>query len=258
MSTLTATAPAPSKAPAGAFGRVVNVVRLILANPMTTITMPWMILGIIFAANWVIWWIIQANIDPSDAEAVSRGTQWSGASTFIFVYMTVVAIQAINLTFPLALGFGVTRRDFWLGSSLTWVLLSAMYTAGLTILSTLEEVTGGWGLHGRMFTSVYFGTVWYERMFVFFTLMMFCFFFGSAIASVYVRWKAFGVTAFFVAVGAVLIGLVALFTFTQSWPAVAEFFIRNGFIGSFAWSYVLTAIAAVVGFLILQRATPKS
>ncbi len=32
----------------------------------------------------------------------------------------------MSATFPLALGFSVTRRDFYLGTALTYLLLSAL------------------------------------------------------------------------------------------------------------------------------------
>jgi hypothetical protein len=253
MSTIT------EHAPATPLRRILNVVRLHLANPWTTILLPWMVVGIIFLANLAIWVIIFTNIDPADKADTSEGMQWSGASMWIFVYMMVVAVQAIAITFPFALGYGVTRRDYYLGSAVAFVLLSAMYAAGLTILSVIEEATGGWGLGGRMFTAAYFGDgPWFERLFIYFVAMLFFFFVGAAVATVWVRWKANGLTAFFIALGALLIGLAALFTFTQTWHLVGNFFAGAGFLGSYAWSLVLTAIAGVTGFFILRRATPKS
>lgn len=243
--------------PASVGRRIVNVVKLNTVNPWTAIVMPWMILGFIFLVNYLIWWIIFAAAGPQNAADVSKGLQYSGASGFIFIYMMVVAIQTINLTFPLALGYGVTRRDFWLGTSLTNVLLAAMFSIGLTILSVIETATNGWGLGGRMFTAIWFGESWPERLFVIFTLLMFFLFFGSAIATVYVRWKANGVAGFFIALTLVLVGLAALTTFTQNWPAVGNFFVASGALGTVAWSYVITVIAAITGFLFLQRATPK-
>ncbi|MDH6180523.1 hypothetical protein M2152_000705 [Microbacteriaceae bacterium SG_E_30_P1] len=251
MSTITA----PSAV--GPLGRIVNVVKLNTVNPWTTITLPWMILGFIFLANLVIWMIIFESVGPESVADVAEGLQYSGATTWIFVYMMIVAIQAINLTFPLALGYGVTRRDFWLGSGLTFIALSAMYSIGLTILSIIEEATGGWGLHGRMFTAVWFGETWPERLFVFFTLFMVAFFFGAAIATVYVRWKSNGVSAFFLVLSVLLIGAAALVTFTSNWPAVGHFFVTTGTTGVIAWTYVITLASALFGYLILRRATPK-
>jgi hypothetical protein len=243
--------------PATPLARIGKVVKLNLVNPWTTITLPWIILGIVFGLNLAIWGIIVYAAGPN-AGNVTEGLQYSGASSWIFVYMTIVAAQAINLTFPFAQGYGVTRRDFWLGTTVSFLLLAAMYTIGMTILSVLEEATSGWGLSGRMFTAIYFGDVWYERMFIFFALFAFFFFLGAAIATVYLRWKATGITMFFAALGLLIVAGLALITFTESWVAVGEFFVNAGLVGSFAWSFVITAIAWVAGFLILQRATPKN
>lgn len=238
--------------------RITRIVKLNLTNPWTTIILPWIILGLIFAANWVIWWIINTAAGPDAAVDASEGLQYSGASAYIFIYMMVVAITAMSITFPFALGYGVTRRDYYLGSALTFVGLSAMFTIGLTILSVIEEATNGWGLGGRMFTAIYFGDTWYQRMFIFFALFLFFFFFGAAIATVWVRWKATGVTAFFIVVGALLVAGAAVLTLTESWNIIGNFFVGAGLIGSFAWSLVLTVIAAITGFFILRRATPRS
>lgn len=70
--------------------------------------------------------------------------------------MMVVAIQVLNLTFPFALGYGVARRDFYLGTTLSFVMLSVGYGALLTVLGYIEEATGGWGLGGKLFTAIYF------------------------------------------------------------------------------------------------------
>ena len=246
-------------APATPTRRILNAARLQFANPWTTITLPWMILGIIFLANLAIWGIIYNGAAPADRADALAGTGWSGASMYIFVYMMVVAVQAISITFPFALGYGVTRRDYYLGASLAFVGLAAMYSIGLTILSVIEEATGGWGLGGSMFTAYYFGDGdWPERLVIFFSAFLFFFFVGAAIATVWVRWKANGLTAFFVALGAVIIGGAALLTFTNSWGGVGQFFATAGFLGTYASSLVITVIAAVLGFVILRRATPKS
>lgn len=256
----TATLDTAPHAPAGALARIWAVVKLNLANPWTAIILPWIILGVIFAANLAIWLIINRAVgDAADRADAAEGFGWSGASLYIFVYMMVVAVQTVNLTFPFAQGYGVTRRDFYLGTALTFVLLAAMYSVGLSILAAIEEATGGWGLDGRMFTAIYFGDgAWYERLWIYFVLFLFFFFVGAVAAAIYVRWKANGMIAFFLGLGLLLIGIAALFTYTGTWPLFAEFFAVSGWLGSYTWSLVPTAIAAIAGFFVLRRATPKS
>jgi hypothetical protein len=217
--------------------RIWNVVRLHMTNSWVIVQTPAIILALIFAVNYAIWAILDVSISMDSGEAVD-GTQWSGAATFIFVYMAVVAAQAITVTFPFALGYSVTRREYYLGTSLLFLLVSAGYAVVLAILATIE---GG-----------------LQRLFVFFALFLFFFFTGAAISTIYMRWRMYGMIAFWAALGVLLIGLVALATYTGSWPEVGAWFATNKATGVAAWSLIPTAVAAVTGYVVLRRATPRN
>jgi hypothetical protein len=242
--------------------RLANVVRLHLANPFTILFTPLLILGLIFLVNWVIWWLIglAGPSDPESVENISTGFQFSGASLWIFVYMMVVAIQAMNLTFPFALGFGSTRRDFSLGSAVTFAGLSAFYALLFMTLAAIESATGGWGVHGAMFNSIYFDPAapWAVRLFHVFAGFAFFFAIGTVFGAVYVRWRARGLVLFFAALTLVLVGAAALVTLTESWGAIGDFFVTIGFTGGFAFGLVIAVVAGVAGHLVLRRATPRS
>jgi hypothetical protein len=259
MTTATLSPALPQASRSAELSRIWNVVRLHFVNTATTIIVPWIVLGSIFAINLMIWAIIYSAAAPEDRAKIADGTQWSGSIFYIFVYMLVVAVQAISTTFPFALGFSVTRRDYYLGTSLSFLLLSGGYAIALTALSLLEDATNGWGLHGRMFTAVYFGgDAWYERLFVFFVGLAFFFFVGSIFAAVWVRWKQYGLLGLTIALALLLVGAVALISFTNNWPAVGAWFVANGPVGVVAWMLVPTALSAVAGFFLLRRATPKN
>jgi hypothetical protein len=254
------TTTATTRQPAGSFERITRITRLLLANPWTTIAMPWIVIGGIFVVNWLIWLIMFSNLSGSDAADAREGIQYSGASSWMFVYMFIIAVQAINLAFPLALGYGATRRDFYLGTSVTFVVLSAMYAVGLTILSVIEQLTNGWGLGGTMFTAIYFGgdVAWYVRLGIFFCGLLFFFFVGSLFATFWVRWKANGMVGGFGLLALLLVGVIALITYTGSWPAVGDALARAGAPGIATWLLVPTVLAAIAGFFVLRRATPRS
>jgi hypothetical protein len=243
----------------GELQRILNVTRLHLTNTFPLMVMPLLILGFIFLVNYLIWWLIASVTDAKGAADAAEGMQFSGATTFIFVYMLVVAVQAVNLTFPFALGYSVTRRDFYLGSSLMFAVLGAYYAAIMTIMAVLERVTGGWGLGGGMFDVVYFRADNPLLQFLqFFLLFLFFFFVGAATASVYVRWRAYGMYAFFATLVLLIVGLVALTTLTDAWPAVGAWFVANGTLGVAAWTLLPTALAAITGFVLLRKATPRN
>jgi len=252
---------APQTARTGG-SRVVAVLRLHLVNRFSVFVVPWMIMGFIFLVNLAIWWVIAAAVtDPADRADAQEGLQYSGASFYIFVYMMVMAIQAIALTFPFALGYSVTRRDFWLGTALSFVVQAALYSGAMTVLAVIEVATNGWGLGGRMFTALYFGGAdapWFERFFLFFATFLFFFFIGALIATVYQRWRLNGMLVFFGALVLALVGAVVFTTLSDGWPAVGAWFVHTGATGVVAWSLVPTAVAALAGFALIRRTTPKN
>jgi hypothetical protein len=240
--------------------RIGRVIKLNLVNPWTTVIWPWIVLAAIFALSYAVWLIVYASVGQGDRADVSKGLQYSGASTWIFVYMFVVAVQAINLTFPLALGYGATRRNFYLGTAVTFVGLAVMWSVGLTILSAIESATNGWGIGGRMFSAIYFGgsdSSVPERFVIFFCLTLFFYFTGAAGAAAWVRGKATGLTIFFFAIGLIVVGAIALFTLTHTWPAVGAFFANYREFGIALWLLIPTTISALAGYLLLRRATPR-
>ncbi|WP_349898545.1 ABC transporter permease [Parafrigoribacterium soli] len=239
--------------------RVWNAARLQFTNGWQSIGLPWLVLAIIFFAYLAIWVILYTSTSGQDRKDLSDGLQYSGATWYIFVYMLVVAIQAIARTFPFALGLSVTRRDFYLGTSLAFVIFSVIYGCGLTLLSYLEDWTGGWGVGGRMFTAVYYGSgPFWQRLFIFVSIFLFFFFVGMASATLYVRWKATGLLSFGAVLLALGVGLIALATWSHSWERVGEWFATSGSVGVVAWMLAPTVLAAVVGYFVLRRATPKN
>lgn len=242
----------------GALARITRVVKLHFANPWPILITPLMILGFIFVVNLIIWWIIRTVAGPEDAADAIDGFQYSGSTGFIFVYMMVVAIMAMSQTFAFALGFGATRRDYYLGTALAFVTLTAFYTALIAVLAAIERATDGWGLGGRMFTPMYFGEPWYVQIFAVAVLLLFFFFVGSISGAIYVRYKSFGVTLFWCIVALAVVGSAALLTLTRNWEAFGKFFGDAGFVGGYATSLVPTVIAAVAGFFVLRRATPRN
>ena len=251
-STPARTAPTPVR-------RLLNVAKLHVANPATVIVTPLLILATIFVLNWLIWLLLTATLPSGGELAAGDGTEWSGAVSFVFVYMLVVAVQAMNATFPLALGYGATRRDFYLGSALAFVLLSAGWALLLGAFGLLEDLTGGWGLGGTMFRSVIFGDGGaLERTWVFFVLLLFFFFTGSAVAALYVRWRHYGLISYFAVVAFAVVGVVALIVLTDSGGLIVDTLRSLGFAGSYALLLIPTLISAIAGFGLLRGATPRN
>jgi len=245
-------------APARRYGssRIGSVIRLYFTNPMTIAVTPFIVLASIFVLNLAIWVIVVVS-SPGNTN-FAEGFSYSGASAWIFFYMAVVAIQAMNNTFRLALGYGATRRDFYLGSALVFVAMSVVFTAVITILGLLEEVTDGWGLQGRMFTPVYFGDNWGVRIAVILCLFLFFTFTGSAFGAVFVRWGRNGLLIFGGILLAIVVAIGLAIALLDAWGPFGSWLDANAPLGLALWSLVPSAVFGVAGFFILRGATPKS
>ena len=240
--------------------RVLAVTRLHFVNKFQILALPMIILGGIFLLNLAIWWIvIDSTGGPTPQNLAHTHLGYTGAVSYIFIYTMIIAVQAISRTFPFSLGFGVTRRDFYLGSALAFVALSFGFAIVLTVMSVIEIATGGWGVGGRMFAPVYFtDPSWLLRFVMYFCAFLFVLFIGSAAAAMFVRWRATGVVAFFAIVAVIVLGAIAYFTLDHQWPAVGAWFTTSGPVGVTLWTLVPAVIAAVAGFFILRRATPRN
>jgi hypothetical protein len=240
--------------------RVFAVIKLHFVNRFQILYLPLIVLGAIFLVNLAIWWIIVESTggnNSSNRSATHLG--YSGAVSYIYVYGIVIAVQAISRTFPFSLGFGVTRRDFYVGSALAFVLLSFGFAVVLTIMSVLEIATNGWGLGGRMFAPLFFtNSFWLLRFVMYFCAFLFLLFIGTAGAAFYVRWKATGLTVFFAIIAIVILAAIAYFTLGHHWDVVGKWIDSSGPVGITVWLLLPAAVFAIAGFFVLRRATPKN
>ena len=244
----------------GALGRIWRVVRLHLVDSRVYIGIPWLIVAIAFALSVIIAQIVSfATGNGGDTAESMRGQRYSWAVLAPQWYLIVVAVQTIGLTFPFALGFSVTRRDFYLGTSLLFVLISAANAIAFTALTQIEQVTSGWGLGTFMFNSLWFGLDgWYVDLLGFFVVQVLVLFVGASIATVYMRWKMPGMLVFWTSFALGVVGTVALITYTSSWPMVTAWLTAQGTAGILLWLLIPAGVAAIGGFLALRRATPKN
>jgi hypothetical protein len=256
MTTVTAT---PVLTPPPAFARIWNIVKLHMVNRQTYLGIPWIITGGAWVISMLIALIINFAAGPADAAKATEGMGYSWAVLSPIWYMCAVGVLAIAQSFPFALGFGVTRRDFYLGTSLMFLMTSIGNSLALATLVEIERATNGWGIGGVMFDALFFqGQPWVANVFLFSVIQLGTFFIGACIATIYMRWRVMGMTIFWLALALVLVATVALITLTYSWPAVGAWFVAQGVVGGFAWGLIPVAVAAVTGFFILRRATPRN
>lgn len=254
----TATAPAAFAAPGstGTFHRLWRIVRLHLANPSIFIGIPWAIVGLASLVTITIAIIMRsAGATPDDLENM----RYSWAVVSPQWYMVVVGVQAIGLTFQFALGFGTTRRDFWLGTSLIFVLVSAANAVAIALLVQLEKATGGWWVGAHMFNSLWYGLDGFAvDLFSTFSLQLFVLVVGASVTTVYMRWRMPGMLALIAGFAVLLLAVIAYFTFSGNWDAVFGWLGSIGIAGAFGLLLGLSIVLLAAGYLVIRRATPRS
>lgn len=236
--------------------RVATTVRIHAANPWTILWTPWLILLGIFALNFAIWHavLIGADGEPVAVDAFVN----NGGSTFVFVYMMVVAVQAMNQTFSFVVGLGATRRDYFAGSSLTFVALSVIFGVGIALLVIVERATDGWGVGGAFFSPgpLRFQPVW-ELAIAYTVLLLFMFFMGSAVAAMFVRWGPTGIIVFFATLALLLVAVIYVISISDAWGQVGRFLADRSLLEFAALTVPFTIVAGAAGYLLMRRATPK-
>lgn len=237
--------------------RVWNVARLHVANPWATTGLPWFVVSAVFALNVAIWYIVaaaaggRANLDP-DAFAFNGGGTW-----FLF-YFVVIAVQAINLTFHFALGLGVTRRDYFLGTIVYFAALAASFAVIMPLLAELEKLTDGWGVGGRFFAPGGLQT-WpaWQLGYAVFVAGMGMLMAGWFAGTIWVRWRVRGMYTMFAVLALALVGGAWLATVTKAWGNIGEFLAAQGVIGLVNWSLLTSTVVGLASYLVLRRAPTR-
>lgn len=238
--------------------RVFNALRLHVANPWPTLITPWIIFMSVFALNLAIWAAITVGAggrDKLDADAFSA----NGGGSWIYVYLMVVAIQSMNLTFSFALGMGLTRKDYYLGTATYFVALAVKFGAGITMLSAVEDATGGWGLNGHFFApgGLQHESLW-RRFLMFVVLGLFSTFVGACGGASWVRWRVPGLYAYLLGIAVIIVAATWIINALHAWSKVVDYLGDQSPLTLASLTLPFTVAAAVGGYALMRRATPRA
>jgi len=130
--------------------------------------------------------------------------------------------------------------------------------AAIATLVQLEILTDGWWVGAGMFDALWYGIDgWLVDFYTTFALQLLVLFIGASITTVFMRWRMKGMMILLFGAVAVVLALIAGLTFTESWPAVFDWFGSIGLVGVFTVLLGLAAVCAVAGYLVIRRATPR-
>lgn len=224
--------------PPSQLSRLVRVLRLNFANPWSALITPLIILGLLLTATYIL------EAFGFAAMSVDGEVVFSPA-LFLIIFLLVIANQTIYHHFPIALSYGISRRDFFLGSLIGFAGLAVWYA----LLTMAIGAIRGTYLFAE-FTSVgvedFFSLIW-----AFLAVQLV----GATITTIYLRWGKVGMLVFFGTLAAILVSLPILITNLDSWDA----FVRlQGVdlrpIDAFSISTVIATLIATSGYLIIRRA----
>ncbi|PYI54529.1 hypothetical protein [Paenibacillus flagellatus] len=226
--------------------RTASVFRMNARDKLSWFYIPWLILGISFAINLVIGYLLS-----------EENGMYTGGIASIYVYMFVMGLIVLAQTFPFALGLGVRRTDYFWGTTATGGAVSALFAVILIALGAMERhLTGGWGVNLHFFHLPYLndGPI-VAQLWVSFALLMHVFFSGFVIASLYRR---FGKTGLYVLFAVLLLGGSVgsyLLTYYGKWIAVFGSLFDRSASELAVWLFAIAAAYALASYRLLRRAT---
>ncbi|MBD0322315.1 MAG: ABC transporter permease, partial [Aldersonia sp.] len=151
---------------------------------------------------------------------------FTGGVFSLYGFTMAFYFVAMTQTFPLALGFSVTRREFFTATTVIAVGQSVVFGAVLYLLARLERATDGWGVQMRMFDlPAYLTSNTLLQWFLIFSTLLVVAAVSMFLATVYQRWRTAGLYA--TGIATVIVAGVAsvVITWQRWWPAIGDWLV---------------------------------
>lgn len=219
-----------------------RTLRLYLTNRTWALGIPVFILGGMVALSILISVIIGINLGfplPADVQDGMRGN--AGSVYSIPGFLIALGALAMNRNFSMALAFGASRRNFYLGTSLGFLATAATVGVGALVGLAVERLTNYWFIGARAFDVTVLGDGNIVKTFMtMFVLALLSMYVGALFGTIF---RAFGTVWTSVSVIAVVLVLAALLILTVwQWRHIEPLYTRLG-----DWlPLILAAVAAVL------------
>jgi hypothetical protein len=224
-----------------------NVARYHLIHRLNYLVLPWAVLAFAFGVDAVI-----TNLTPGGHSS----HRYVGGLGSIFVIVFVLGVQSVARSLPFGLALGLSRRTFYLGTTLLAVGLAAVAGTVVTIGQAVERASGGWGLKMGFFRVPYIlNGSWYLTWLTCLVTLTLLFGYGMWFGLVYRRWGLFGLAAFLAGqVVVLLIGALAT-TWTHAWHSLGHFFTALSAAGLTGLLAALAVVLLSGGFTTMRHLT---
>lgn len=225
--------------------RIAGIMAIHAKNTFFWFFQPWIIVLSSFAINFIISLALGGKV-----------TIYTGGLASIYIFMFIFGIIILSDTFPFAVGFGISRRDYLLGTTAT-VLTSSVITATLLWLLALIEhsLIKDWDVSLHFFYLPYLndGTL-VEQFFVYLLSILHMYLLGFVLGCIYQRFGKSGMYAFFT-IATVLISIWAFVSIYLQDGAVYFALARHSAFELAVYSVPLVVGYALVSYMLLHKAT---
>lgn len=219
--------------------RLFAVVKMNLSNPWPALITPSIILSVVLISAYSLYLIFGGGLD---------GQVYFSPEIFFIIVLLVTANQTINQHFSLALSYGTTRRDFYLGSLMGFVLLAIGYSLLSSVLGLLADPN----------FLIGFGEPGFSQFALVFWALLISQLIGASITTLYLRWGKVGMSIFFVTLGLIVVStpiVLARYELSDEIERLigADVGDLYGNLIGLGWTLLL----ALIGYLLIFRARPS-
>ncbi len=227
--------------------RIGTVARLHLVDRFSYTWLVWGVLTFVFVLNAALFAVIPQTQPTGN---------FTGALITIYIFMTVIGIQAATRFLPFAFTLGVSRRTYYLGTVALVVSLTAIYSVILTGLWGVEKATEGWGVQMNFFGVPWIlDGPWYQVLITNFVLLTLTFLTGLWCGLIHRRFGLVGTVLFLGAVTLVVVGAVVLVTWGQWWSVVGAFLADLDILAASGILAIVAVLVALGGYATIRRVT---
>lgn len=203
---------------------------------------------LIVLPSFILHWAIAAMVNHDQ-------TIYVGGVSPVYITAFITGITSTIQTFPFALGFSATRRDYFLGTVGTYTLASALSATILVIMALIEKQLSEWGEHLYFFNLPWLndGTV-LQQVFAIFVILSLFYFGGLMIGALYLRFGARGLFLFLGAVLLMVSAAVWITTINYWWIPMWNWLMRQSAAQVAWWLIPMILIQALAAYTMLRRA----
>lgn len=215
----------------------------------------------VFVLTWAVAIGIAFWIDAiADGRDAAEEPMYGGASQAAVWTLGFMAAYTVTQTLPFALALSFSRRTFVVGAYLAFAATSVGFGVAYALAAWVERVTDGFGIHAYQFDIPFMTSsngllgAGVLAAALAFAVMVLAF----LLAGIFRRMSVLAFWTLIVALLAAIGAVVLLLVQNVGWPGIGRWFLAQTALTGSAYLFGVAVVAAVLGYVVLRKATPTS